>query len=92
MIREKQYLSHMYIMHANALYNTPLNTQITSYMVWKVHLLGVITSSNGKWKRIVYIIKTYIFLDLYFVYVMESFIILNLKPWYIYMGLFSTLS
>ena len=45
----------------------------------------------GKWKWITYVIKAYVFHDLYFVYVVEAFIIFIWKALYKYMSLFSSL-
>ena len=42
----------------------------------------------GKWNWIVYVIKAYLFHDLYFVYVGDAFITSNLKARYKYMSLF----
>ena len=45
----------------------------------------------GKWKWIKYVIKAYVFHDLYFVYVVEAFIVFIWKALYKYMSLFSSL-
>ena len=39
--RNKQYLSLMYVMYANASNNTPFYTHISSYMVWRVQPLEI---------------------------------------------------